>query len=204
MKRTMKNQPAEERRRITIEAVLQLAAERNPDQITTAAIAAKMKLTQGAIFRHFPSKDSLWEAVMRWVAGSLMGTINRAVSGLGPVEALDKMFMAHVDFVNAHPGVPRMLFAELQKPDATPAKNIAKMLLAEYGRKLESFLERGMSDGTFADDIEPVAAASMFIGTIQGLVMQSLISGQGTIRREDAEKVFRLYLRGLYERHNHA
>ena len=114
------------------------------------------------------------------------------------------MFMAHVDFVNAHPGVPRMLFAELQKPDATPAKNIAKMLLAEYGRKLESFLERGMSDGTFADDIEPAAAAGMFIGTIQGLVMQSLIGGQGTIRREDAEKVFRLYLRGLYERYNHA
>lgn len=87
MKRTTKNQPAEERRRITIEAVVRLAAERNPDQITTAAIAAKMKLTQGAIFRHFPSKDSLWEAVMKWVAGNLMDNSNKAVCGLGPADA---------------------------------------------------------------------------------------------------------------------
>ena len=44
-----------------------MAAEQNPSEITTAAIAKRMKLTQGAIFRHFPSKDSIWQAVMEWL-----------------------------------------------------------------------------------------------------------------------------------------
>lgn len=48
---------AEERRAVTVDTVVALAAEENPSEITTAAIAARMKVTQGALFRHFPSKD---------------------------------------------------------------------------------------------------------------------------------------------------
>ncbi len=50
--------PADERRAVTVQAVLDLAATGNPGDITTAAIAKHMKLTQGALFRHFPTKDA--------------------------------------------------------------------------------------------------------------------------------------------------
>ena len=63
-----KNLPAKERRNVTIEAVIELAATTNPSEITTAAIAKHMHLTQGALFRHFPNKDAIWQAVMKWVA----------------------------------------------------------------------------------------------------------------------------------------
>ncbi|MDE2380483.1 TetR family transcriptional regulator, partial [Bradyrhizobium sp.] len=53
---------AEERRRLTVETVVSLAAAQNPSEITTAAIAARMHVTQGALFRHFPSKDAIWQA----------------------------------------------------------------------------------------------------------------------------------------------
>ncbi len=42
--------PAEERRAVIVETVLVLAAEGNPSKITTAAIADRMGLTQGALF----------------------------------------------------------------------------------------------------------------------------------------------------------
>ena len=47
--------PADVRREVTVEAVIALAAEHNPGDITTSAIARHMGLTQGALFRHFPS-----------------------------------------------------------------------------------------------------------------------------------------------------
>ena len=47
---------ADERRAATVQAVVDLAAERNPSDITTTAIAQRMGLTQGALFRHFPTK----------------------------------------------------------------------------------------------------------------------------------------------------
>ena len=51
--------PADERRAATVEAVVDLAAEQNPSDITTTAIAQRMGLTQGALFRHFPTKEGL-------------------------------------------------------------------------------------------------------------------------------------------------
>ena len=41
------------------------------------------------------------------------------------------------------------------------------------------------------------AAATLFIGTIQGLVMQSLLAGDVTRIRRDAPRVFDIYRRGI-------
>jgi TetR/AcrR family transcriptional regulator len=67
-----KHLPADERRAVTVEAVVELAGSVNPSEITTAAIAKHMNLTQGALFRHFPTKDAIWQAVMEWVAERLL------------------------------------------------------------------------------------------------------------------------------------
>ncbi len=77
-----RNLPADQRRAVTVDAVVQLAATRNPNDITTAAIAKHMHLTQGALFRHFPSKDAIWQAVMEWVAERLLTRIDRAAEGV--------------------------------------------------------------------------------------------------------------------------
>ncbi|MBN1141138.1 MAG: TetR family transcriptional regulator [Deltaproteobacteria bacterium] len=90
--------PAEERRALTVEAVIALAAEKNPAEITTAAIAHRMGLTQGALFRHFPNKDSLLQTVMQWVAERLLARIEQAVAlASSPLAALESLFMARVE-----------------------------------------------------------------------------------------------------------
>ncbi|ENO84876.1 TetR family transcriptional regulator, partial [Thauera phenylacetica B4P] len=140
--------PAETRRAVTVEAVIELAAERDPGEITTAAIASHMKLTQGALFRHFPSKDAIWEAVMEWVAERLLARVDRAAAlAASPVAALQAIFLAHADFVAEHPGVPRMLFGELQRAEATPAKRLARTLLERYGERIRARLEAGKAAG---------------------------------------------------------
>ena len=57
-----KHLPADERRAVTVESVVALAGSQNPSEITTAAIAKHMNLTQGALFRHFPNRPSGSEA----------------------------------------------------------------------------------------------------------------------------------------------
>ncbi|MDO9294761.1 TetR/AcrR family transcriptional regulator, partial [Bradyrhizobium sp.] len=89
-----RNLPAEERRAVTVETVVALAAEQNPSEITTAAIAKRMNLTQGALFRHFPSKDAIWQAVISWVADRLLARVDRAIATAeSPLSALEAVFM---------------------------------------------------------------------------------------------------------------
>lgn len=198
MNSSAKHLPAAERRAITVETVIALAGEQNPSDITTEAIARRMGLTQGALFRHFANKDAILQAVMEWVAERLLARIDRAVRGEdSPLAALEKMFMAHTEFVAEHPGIPRMLFGELQRGEATPAKRMVQELIRCYGQRLNRLLNQGKARGELDAGLNAEAAATLFIGSIQGLIMQSLLAGDvGRIRRE-APGVFAIYRRGI-------
>ncbi len=193
-----KHLPADERRAATVESVVALAASCNPSDITTAAIAEHMQVTQGALFRHFPSKDAIWEATMGWVAERLLSRIDRAAKGIAsPLAAMEAMFMSHVEFVVAHPGVPRMMFGELQRAEMTPAKRMAQTLIQRYGERLHGLMAQAKACGELPPELDNEAAATLFIGTIQGLVMQSLLAGDVTRIRRDAPRVFDIYRRGI-------
>lgn len=190
--------PAEERRAKTVEAVIELSGSQNPSKITTAAIAKHMHLTQGALFRHFPNKEAIWQAVMAWVAETLLSRIDRSAQGIkSPLAAMQAMFMGHIDFVVAHPGVPRMLFGELQDAKSTPVKRAVQNLLRRYGERLTQLIEKGKECGELAPSLDNEAAATLFIGTIQGLIMQSLLAGDMERIRAHAPRVFAIYLRGI-------
>ncbi len=193
--------PAEERRLITVETVVELAAERNPSEITTTEIAARMGLTQGALFRHFPTKDAIVQAVMNWVSERLLAKIDAAVAGAkAPLPALEAMFMAHVDFVADHPGVPRMLFGELQRGKDSITRRMVQTMLQNYRQRLLRQFEAGKGRGDLDPNLEIDAAISLFIGTVQGLVMQSLVAGNAKGIRREATRVFAIYRRGIEAR----
>lgn len=190
--------PAEERRELTVETVIDLAAEQNPNDITTAAIAQRMGVTQGALFRHFPSKDAILQAVVQWVADRLLARVDEAMaSAAHPAAALEAAFMAHVGFVTQHPGAPRLLFGELQRKADSAPKGLVTALLKGYRQRLMAVMAEGQSQGLFDPELDREAAATFFIGCIQGLVMQSLMTGQVKTLRKQAQSVFPIFLRGL-------
>lgn len=194
----VKHLPAEERRAVTVEAVVELAAEQNPNDITTSAIAKRMGLTQGALFRHFPSKDAILEAVMTWVAERLLSRVDKAADGVASaLAALEAIFMTHIDFVAQHPGAPRMIFGEVQRGGDTAPKRIVQTLIHQYGERLHGLLEAGKTQGELDPGVDTEAAATLFIGTIQGLVMRSLLARDVAGIRREAPRVFAIYRRGI-------
>ncbi|MBS0593532.1 MAG: TetR/AcrR family transcriptional regulator [Rubrivivax sp.] len=193
-----KHLPSEERRAATVEAVVALAAEQHPSDITTTAIAQRMGLTQGALFRHFPSKEAIVEAVMAWVAERLLARVDKAVEGAAtPSAALEAVFMTHVDFIAEHPGVPRMLFGELQRPGASLPKTLVQTLLQHYGQRLRRLFDAGRAQGELDPALDVEVASVLFVGSIQGLVMQSLLLGDVARIRRDAPGVYAIYRRGI-------
>lgn len=198
MTQPSKHLPADERKALTVAAVIELAAGQNPGDITTGAIAGHMQVTQGALFRHFLTKDDIWQAVMEWVAAQLLTRVRQgAGNAQTSIAGLHTIFTSHLDFIIAHPGVPRILFHELQRAEETAAKRVVRSLINEYRKQLIETLERGRTDGSLTSGLNVSAAASLFLGMIQGLVLQSLIAGDpGHIGRA-APDVFTLYLQSI-------
>ena len=139
MKARTEHLSADERKDATIQAVLTLAGSQNPSEITTAAIAEHMNVTQGALFRHFPNKEAIWEAVLAWAAKKLISRIDKGtIEASSPLEALEILFMSHVKFAMEHPGVPRMMFGELQRAGSTPAKCVVQKLIEQYRQRVQA------------------------------------------------------------------
>lgn len=192
---------ASDRRDVTVETVMALAGEGNPAEITTAAIAERMNLTQGAVFRHFPTKEAIWKAVMEWVAARLLARVDTAIKdNPSPLAALEAVFHTHVAFVTAHPGVPRMLFGELQRSEDTAAKKVARIMIGHYSERVTALIVRGKDAHELAAEVDVNAAVMLFVGTIQGLVMQSLLAGDLARLRHDAAAVFAIFRRGIESR----
>jgi AcrR family transcriptional regulator len=180
-----------------LEAALQLAATHSPLRVTTSDLARAVGLTQGAVFRHFASKDAIWVAAIDWAKNTLMAQLHAAATQQHPLEALQAVFKAHVDFVIAYPGVPRIIFQELQHPCESPIKACVRDLMAQYRALLMKLLSRAKDLALIAPEVDLSAASVLFIGSIQGLVMQSLLSGSMDTITVEAPGVFSIYLSGL-------
>jgi len=197
-KSAQKYLPADERRAATVQAVIELAADRNPADITTAAIAQHMQLTQGALFRHFPNKEAIWDAVMAHAEETLLARIDAATAQAdGPLAALEAMFQTHVDFIIQHPGVPRILFAELQHDRETPAKARVQALLEGYRARLRNHARQGIDQGELRDTLDLDTLPVLFIGMIQGLVIQAMLARNIQRMKRQATQLFALFCLGI-------
>jgi TetR/AcrR family transcriptional regulator len=186
-------QPTEVRRAALVAAALKLAAERSPAAVTTADLAQAVGITQGAVFRHFESKEAIWLAVLDFVQQELLARLHAAASAHEqPLAALRAVFTAHVDFVVEHPGVPRVVFQELQHPEDTPLKARVHALMQGYRALISGLLQQAQAAKLLAPGVDLQAAAVLLLGSVQGLVMQSLISGKVEAMRALAPAVFDL------------
>ena len=190
--------PTETRQAELVAAALALASECSPPLITTADIAAAVGISQGAVFKHFATKDALWQAAMAWVHTSLLARLEAAEGrATGPLDAMRAMFMAHVDFVTAHPGVPRVLFHELQNPQASPVKQQVQALMGAYQQRLRRLLAAAADQAPGLAPGLDLEAAALFVGMVQGLMMQAMASGQLARMSTQAGPMFTLYLRAI-------
>jgi AcrR family transcriptional regulator len=175
---TKKRMSSEDRQSEIIRVAVELAAEKDVSSVTTQDMADAMQLTQGAIFRHFASKDEIWLAVMHWIQKSLMSVLSKAAANASdPLDAIERMFLAHVSFINKHPAIPRILFSELQHKKNGKMRELIQEIMSGYEGRIATLLDAAKMQSLVDAGLDSKSAAVLYIGMIQGLVMQVSIFG---------------------------
>ncbi len=198
-----KRQDTDERREKIIHVTLDLAARQGVDKVTPRGIAQAMGVTQDAVFRHFLSKDAIWLAVMQWVRERLVSGLGRAAEqGHDPLDALQRMFFAHIAFIAAHPVIPRILASERLHGRSTVLRRLVTETMLDYEAKIATLLADARTQGQARADLDVHAAATLYLGMIQGLVLQtSILRGQRTLEARtlatEAARTFPVFLEAL-------
>ena len=198
---TRRRLSSEDRQSEIIRVAVELAADKGVDSVTTQDMADAMQLTQGAIFRHFATKDDIWVAVMQWIRDRLMKVLDKAAAdATDPLNAIERMFFAHITFISKHPAIPRLMFSELLHKKNSKLRQLIQGIISGYEAKIAGLLESAKSQSLVSDDLDSQSAAVLYIGMIQGLVMQSSIFGGKRSLQQQAENIFPVLLHGIKTR----
>lgn len=165
--------PAAERRAQAVRALLDLARQSAPDQISTAAIAESMGVSHGALFRHFPNREALWAEAVLWATGELDARFE-ACRLPSPLAQVAGLMASHAAMVADHPGLVRMLFAELQRPATSAARETGKAFMHRFRGRLAIQLAGAQATGSLAPDLDPQEWAALLVASQQGLILQAL------------------------------
>ena len=83
------------------------------EKITTAALAARLSLSEAALYRHFASKAQMFEGLIEFIESSVFGLINqiaeRQSDGLAQARDIVNMLL---HFSSSNPGMTRGLIGD--------------------------------------------------------------------------------------------
>ena len=108
----MAMKPGERRLQIlqTLAAMLE-----NPrsEKITTAALAARLAVSEAALYRHFASKAQMYEGLIEFIETTLFSFVNRITTETTEgVDQAEQIVVMMLSFAEKNPGMTRVLIGE--------------------------------------------------------------------------------------------
>lgn len=124
------------------------------------AVARQAGVGVGTLYRHFPTRQALFEAVYRREVEQLVELAERLAGDLQPLEALRQWIHANVEFVATKKGMSAALAIAVQASSGLPAYSLDRL-----GRALGTMLQRAIDSGAIRNDL----GAEDILRTIVGL-----------------------------------
>ncbi|MGC9370159.1 MAG: TetR/AcrR family transcriptional regulator [Paracoccaceae bacterium] len=171
---------AEARRADITEAALVLLATAAPEQLTTTRIARKVGISQAALFRHFPTKDHVWRAVVEEIeARAERAWAKAAEIGGSPAQRLRILLLTQLGLIEQTPAMPALVFSPGRHVSEDAVRPVILRVMAGLQSRIVALVEEGAAGGAAASGLQPADIALLLMGTLQGLVLRWSLSGRG-------------------------
>ncbi|MFD9701742.1 TetR/AcrR family transcriptional regulator [Lentzea sp. NPDC059081] len=139
------------------------------------AIAQEAGVGIATLYRHFPTRESLVDAVYRDQVSRLTGGARQLLADLGPPAALRRWMDLFGEWIATKNGMLDTLLAMIESCEADHAETRTVLLEA-----VDGILEAGRASGELRDDVPAgdVAAALIGIFTVAGSPEQQAMAGR--------------------------
>lgn len=106
----MPKRPVSERRQQVLEVLIKLLnSEDGMQRITTERLAQEVGVSEGALYRYFPSKTKMFEALIERIEITLNSYVNAAKRQNTTEAAVKAILYSVIEFAQKNPGVTRIL-----------------------------------------------------------------------------------------------
>jgi TetR/AcrR family transcriptional regulator len=102
-----------ERRVQILQALATMLEQPGGERVTTAALAAKLQVSEAALYRHFASKAQMFEGLIEFIEQSVFGLINQISDREADPQARVKTILAMLlQFCEKNPGMTRVMVGD--------------------------------------------------------------------------------------------
>ena len=104
------NSTVVKRKQQILEALARMLEETPDTRITTAKLAASVGVSEAALYRHFPSKTKMFEALITFAEDTLFARIGRlSEQQAGAITQCQGLLRLYIEFCERNPGITRLL-----------------------------------------------------------------------------------------------
>jgi TetR/AcrR family transcriptional regulator len=174
-----------ERKTQILQVLAQMLENPASEKITTAALAARLEVSEAALYRHFTGKAAMFEGLIDFIEQTLFALINRITtdeqSGVRQLEAILGVLLG---FAQKNRGMTRVLIGDALVHEDQKLQNRINQLHDRLEAALKQALRFGVTQKEVAEEVDVTAQANVLMSFVVGRWHQYAKSG---FKRDPAE-----------------
>ncbi len=168
-----------ERRIQILHTLAQMLEQPGAERITTAALAARLQVSEAALYRHFASKAQMFEGLIEFIEGSVFTLANQIIEREpSPALQAQRIALVVLQFAEKNPGMARVMVG-----DALVFENgRLDVRMNQFFERIESLLRQCLrqvaeAQGSSTPTVQAQAMASALTALVVGRLQRFARSG---------------------------
>lgn len=167
-----------ERKLQILQTVAHMLEQPKGEKITTAALAAKLELSEAALYRHFASKAQMFEGLIEFIEQTVFSLVNKITqeekSGVKQVEAVVSLLLG---FAQKNRGMTRVLIGDALVNEDEKLQQRINQFFDRIEATLKQSLRMAATQGELGDSVDVGAHANLLLCFVIGRLQQFGKSG---------------------------
>jgi TetR/AcrR family transcriptional regulator len=167
-----------ERRIQILQTLASMLEEPAGDRVTTAALAARLQVSEAALYRHFASKAQMFEGLIEFIESTIFGLINQINAsheeGLRQLRDIITMLLG---FAERNPGMTRVLIGDALVTEADRLQSRINQLIDRIEASLRQSFRMAVVQGGLPAQTDGSARAAVVMAFVLGRWLRFAKSG---------------------------
>ncbi|MFZ4743038.1 MAG: nucleoid occlusion factor SlmA [Betaproteobacteria bacterium] len=170
-----------ERRLQILQTLASMLEQPGADRVTTAALSAKLGVSEAALYRHFASKAQMFEGLIEFVEQSVFALVRQVTDreAAGPVQVA-RIVALILQFAEKNPGMARVMTGDALVFENDRLQERMNLLFDKLESALKQSLREGARQEGAQSDTPTVDAqvqASLLVAFMMGRLQRFARSG---------------------------
>ncbi len=194
----MKRQSTEIRQEQIKQAVLDIIYTDGLKNLSTRNLANKIGMSEGTIFRHFPTKQNIVLSIIKDVQNEFIGSLRSIVNvNSDPEKRLYKFILQTTRYLIENKGITVLLFSEASHNNDVTLKTNLMQIFNSQKNLVSKIILDGIATEKWDDKIPVENIAMMYMGIPVSLNIELALNGSELNINDFCNKMFHLLMKLL-------